>query len=138
MDGHTDVWTDRPSYRDVRTHLKIAINSRFRLSNERLGKKEKREKNENLAFLKQKQRNCAKEKMVHNKKPAAFAQGKIVIHLDSAIKNRKCFFDLFAARCKACNHPITSNYISALDGHWHNECFTCRVSREGNMPVLSR
>ena len=78
------------------------------------------------------------EKMVHNENTAAFAQGKIVIHLDSAIKNRKCFFDLFAARCKACNHPITSNYISALDGHWHNECFTCRVSREGNMPVLSR
>ena len=45
-DGHTDVWTDRPSYRDVRTHLKIAINSRFRLSNERLGKKEKRENRE--------------------------------------------------------------------------------------------
>jgi len=45
---------------------------------------------------------------------------------DEKVFCKKCFFDLFAARCKACNHPITSNYISALDGHWHNECFTCR------------
>ncbi|XP_076369223.1 leupaxin-like isoform X3 [Tachypleus tridentatus] len=39
---------------------------------------------------------------------------------------RKDFFDIFAPKCGGCNKPIKDNYISALNGQWHSECFVCK------------
>lgn len=41
---------------------------------------------------------------------------------------RKDYFDLFAPKCGGCARAILENYISALNGLWHPECFVCRVS----------
>ncbi|CAN7985124.1 unnamed protein product [Ixodes hexagonus] len=40
------------------------------------------------------------------------------------------YFELFAPKCGGCNRPITENYISALNGQWHPECFVCRDCRQ--------
>ncbi|KAG1678711.1 Paxillin [Nymphon striatum] len=40
------------------------------------------------------------------------------------------YFDLFAPKCGGCNRPIMENYISALNGQWHPECFVCRDCRQ--------
>ncbi|KAI6236848.1 hypothetical protein M3Y95_00202200 [Aphelenchoides besseyi] len=37
------------------------------------------------------------------------------------------FFRLYAPNCHGCSQPITSKYITALETHWHPECFTCKV-----------
>ncbi|POI26808.1 hypothetical protein CIB84_009443 [Bambusicola thoracicus] len=42
-----------------------------------------------------------------------------------------CFQDfvvLFAPKCQGCERPLTDNYLSALQGVWHPECFVCAVS----------
>ncbi|XP_076345630.1 leupaxin-like isoform X2 [Tachypleus tridentatus] len=39
---------------------------------------------------------------------------------------REDFFDMFAPKCGGCNRPIKENYISALNGQWHPDCFVCR------------
>ncbi|CAG0897898.1 unnamed protein product [Darwinula stevensoni] len=39
---------------------------------------------------------------------------------------REDYFALFAPKCNGCNHPITENYISALNTQWHSHCFVCR------------
>ncbi|XP_021259263.1 leupaxin isoform X3 [Numida meleagris] len=39
-----------------------------------------------------------------------------------------CFQDfmaLFAPKCQGCERPLTDNYLSALQGVWHPECFVC-------------
>ncbi|XP_013794117.1 leupaxin-like isoform X2 [Limulus polyphemus] len=39
---------------------------------------------------------------------------------------RDDYYDMFAPKCSGCNRPIKENYISALNGQWHPECFVCR------------
>jgi paxillin len=38
------------------------------------------------------------------------------------------FFRLYAPKCKGCDQAITSKFITALQTHWHPECFVCNVS----------
>jgi len=42
--------------------------------------------------------------------------------------HRDDYLEMFAPRCGGCGRPILDNYISALNRHWHPECFVCRVS----------
>ncbi|XP_077293254.1 leupaxin-like isoform X3 [Arctopsyche grandis] len=42
---------------------------------------------------------------------------------------RNDYFDMFAPKCGGCNRPIMENYISALNGQWHPDCFVCRDCR---------
>lgn len=35
---------------------------------------------------------------------------------------------MFAPKCGGCGRAIVDNYISALNRHWHPECFACWVS----------
>lgn len=35
------------------------------------------------------------------------------------------YYELFASKCLRCHLPITSNYITALGGQWHSDCFVC-------------
>uniref|UniRef100_A0A493T7A9 Leupaxin n=1 Tax=Anas platyrhynchos platyrhynchos TaxID=8840 RepID=A0A493T7A9_ANAPP len=41
---------------------------------------------------------------------------------------RQDFIALFAPKCQGCERPLTDNYLSALQGVWHPECFVCAVS----------
>lgn len=41
---------------------------------------------------------------------------------------REDYYGLFAPKCSGCDRAIMDNYISALNGHWHPECFVCMVS----------
>lgn len=43
---------------------------------------------------------------------------------------RNDYFDMFAPKCGGCNRPIMENYISALNGQWHPDCFVCRDCRQ--------
>merc|ERR1719318_1542873 len=38
---------------------------------------------------------------------------------------REDYFKMFAPKCAGCNEAIIDNYISALSGHWHPQCFAC-------------
>ncbi|KAI6068285.1 Leupaxin isoform X1 [Aix galericulata] len=38
---------------------------------------------------------------------------------------RQDFIALFAPKCQGCERPLTDNYLSALQGVWHPECFVC-------------
>ncbi|KAM9606777.1 leupaxin isoform 3-T3 [Morphnus guianensis] len=38
------------------------------------------------------------------------------------------FLAMFAPKCQGCDRPVTDNYLSALQGVWHPECFVCTVS----------
>ncbi|XP_074438625.1 leupaxin isoform X1 [Larus michahellis] len=38
---------------------------------------------------------------------------------------RQDFLAMFAPKCQGCEHPVTDNYLSALQGVWHPECFVC-------------
>eukprot|EP00112_Aurelia_sp_Birch-Aquarium-sp1_P004379 Seg1494.10 transcript_id=Seg1494.10/GoldUCD/mRNA.D3Y31 product=Paxillin protein_id=Seg1494.10/GoldUCD/D3Y31 len=38
---------------------------------------------------------------------------------------REDYYGLFAPKCSGCDRAIMDNYISALNGHWHPECFVC-------------
>ncbi|XP_057295864.1 paxillin-like isoform X3 [Hydractinia symbiolongicarpus] len=38
---------------------------------------------------------------------------------------RDDYFKMFAPKCSGCNQAIIDNYISALNGHWHPQCFVC-------------
>lgn len=40
---------------------------------------------------------------------------------------RTCFFSNFAPKCKGCSRAIAANFITALNTHWHPECFVCQV-----------
>ncbi|NXE28775.1 LPXN protein, partial [Ardeotis kori] len=35
------------------------------------------------------------------------------------------FLAMFAPKCQGCERPVTDNYLSALRGVWHPECFVC-------------
>jgi len=39
---------------------------------------------------------------------------------------RADYLRLFAPRCAGCQQPVSENYISALNGQWHPECFVCK------------
>ncbi|NXJ01774.1 LPXN protein, partial [Psophia crepitans] len=38
---------------------------------------------------------------------------------------RQDFLAMFAPKCQGCERPVTDNYLSALEGVWHAECFVC-------------
>ncbi|NWS63790.1 LPXN protein, partial [Chunga burmeisteri] len=38
---------------------------------------------------------------------------------------RQDFLAMFAPKCQGCERPVTDNYLSALQGVWHPECFVC-------------
>ncbi|KYO40742.1 leupaxin [Alligator mississippiensis] len=38
---------------------------------------------------------------------------------------RKDFLAMFSPKCKGCDRPVMDNYLSALHGVWHPECFVC-------------
>jgi paxillin len=38
----------------------------------------------------------------------------------------KCFYQVFAPRCRACNQPILGDCINALGSQWHPEHFNCQ------------
>lgn len=63
---------------------------------------------------------------------------------------RQDFLAMFAPKCQGCERAVTDNYLSALQGVWHPECFVCTVSAAGwrgrgvsasrgraNLPVVS-
>jgi hypothetical protein len=37
----------------------------------------------------------------------------------------KCFYEVFAPRCRSCNQPIRGDCINALGAQWHIEHFNC-------------
>ncbi|NXG48659.1 LPXN protein, partial [Psilopogon haemacephalus] len=41
------------------------------------------------------------------------------------------FLALFAPRCQGCERPVTGNYLSAMQGAWHPECFVCAECLSG-------
>ena len=43
---------------------------------------------------------------------------------------RDDYFKMFAPKCSGCEEAVIDNYISALNGHWHPQCFVCMVSDE--------
>ncbi|KAF2975363.1 hypothetical protein EK904_006875, partial [Melospiza melodia maxima] len=51
--------------------------------------------------------------------PAGFLErnGKPYCHQD--------FLAMFAPKCQGCERPVIDNYLSALQGVWHTECFVC-------------
>ncbi|NXG39794.1 LPXN protein, partial [Dromaius novaehollandiae] len=38
---------------------------------------------------------------------------------------RHDFLAMFAPKCQGCGRPVTDDYLSALQGVWHPECFVC-------------
>ncbi|XP_065055496.1 paxillin-like isoform X1 [Rhopilema esculentum] len=43
---------------------------------------------------------------------------------------RDDYYGLFAPKCSGCDRAIMDNYITALNGHWHPECFVCMECRQ--------
>ncbi|NWU72116.1 LPXN protein, partial [Pterocles burchelli] len=41
------------------------------------------------------------------------------------------FLAIFAPKCHGCERPVTDNYLSALRGVWHPECFVCAECMSG-------
>ncbi|XP_017694972.1 PREDICTED: leupaxin [Lepidothrix coronata] len=41
------------------------------------------------------------------------------------------FLAMFAPKCQGCERPVTDNYLSALQGVWHPECFVCTECLSG-------
>ncbi|CAB4398143.1 unnamed protein product [Rhizophagus irregularis] len=42
----------------------------------------------------------------------------------------KDWMKLFAPKCKGCNEGIRGEFMSALEGMWHRECFVCMTCKE--------
>ncbi|NWX15842.1 LPXN protein, partial [Aegotheles bennettii] len=38
---------------------------------------------------------------------------------------RQDFLAMFAPKCQGCERPVMDDYLSALQGVWHTECFVC-------------
>jgi len=38
------------------------------------------------------------------------------------------YYELFAPKCGGCGHPISEQFITALNQQWHTHCFVCAVS----------
>ncbi|KFU90041.1 Leupaxin, partial [Chaetura pelagica] len=52
---------------------------------------------------------------------------------------RQDFLAMFAPKCQGCQRPVMNNYLSALQGVWHPECFVCAVSgRRAERPGAPR
>ncbi|NWR11086.1 LPXN protein, partial [Paradoxornis webbianus] len=60
-----------------------------------------------------------------NPLPTGFLErnGKPYCHQD--------FLAMFAPKCQGCERPVLDNYLSALDGVWHTECFVCTECLSG-------
>ncbi|XP_022103730.1 leupaxin-like isoform X2 [Acanthaster planci] len=43
---------------------------------------------------------------------------------------RDDYFSMFAPKCSGCQNAIMDNYITALSGHWHPQCFVCWECRQ--------
>ncbi|NXS58192.1 LPXN protein, partial [Brachypteracias leptosomus] len=41
------------------------------------------------------------------------------------------FLAMFAPKCRGCDRPVTDDYLSALQGVWHPECFVCSECLNG-------
>ena len=41
---------------------------------------------------------------------------------------RDDYYELFAPKCGGCGHPISEQFITALNQQWHTQCFVCAVS----------
>ncbi|OPJ74264.1 leupaxin isoform B [Patagioenas fasciata monilis] len=44
---------------------------------------------------------------------------------------RQDFLAMFAPKCQGCERAVTDNYLSALQGIWHPECFVCAECLSG-------
>ncbi|XP_009319330.1 PREDICTED: leupaxin [Pygoscelis adeliae] len=44
---------------------------------------------------------------------------------------RQDFLAMFAPKCQGCERPVMDNYLSALQGVWHPECFVCAECLNG-------
>ncbi|KAF1596768.1 Leupaxin, partial [Eudyptes moseleyi] len=44
---------------------------------------------------------------------------------------RQDFLAMFAPKCQGCERPVMDNYLSALQGVWHPECFVCAECLSG-------
>ncbi|KAG4065483.1 hypothetical protein HA402_009044 [Bradysia odoriphaga] len=43
---------------------------------------------------------------------------------------REDFENIFAAKCKGCEKPISDKAIVALEAKWHKDCFKCKACQE--------
>ena len=41
--------------------------------------------------------------------------------------SRECYMDNFVPKCLGCKEIIVDTYIQALGGHYHKDCFVCKV-----------
>lgn len=41
----------------------------------------------------------------------------------------RCHTNRQSAKCKRCKKPVTDLVVSALGSEWHNNCFSCSVSK---------
>lgn len=49
----------------------------------------------------------------------------------------KDYLRLFAPKCTGCQDPIQGDFINALKGKWHRDCFGCTVRlRKTNLALL--
>src|SRR4051812_37139777 len=37
------------------------------------------------------------------------------------------FYKIYAPKCEGCGKAITAKFITALQTHWHPDCFICQV-----------
>ncbi|KAG9298912.1 hypothetical protein G9A89_015934 [Geosiphon pyriformis] len=55
-----------------------------------------------------------------------FVNGGFMVH-DDFPYCKKDWVQKFAPKCKGCVKPINGEYVNAMDGKWHRECFVCRA-----------
>ncbi|CAG8605244.1 10611_t:CDS:2, partial [Ambispora leptoticha] len=53
-----------------------------------------------------------------------FADGGFMVN-DGFPYCKKDWVKLFAPKCKGCTQPINGEYVNALKGMWHRDCFVC-------------
>jgi hypothetical protein len=54
-----------------------------------------------------------------------FEEGASFSERDGHVYCKADYQKLFAKKCKGCGECISREYITALDGTWHKECFVC-------------
>lgn len=54
-----------------------------------------------------------------------FEEGSSYSERDGHVYCQEDYEKLFAMKCKGCGEGISREYITALDGSWHKECFVC-------------
>jgi hypothetical protein len=57
-----------------------------------------------------------------------FGRDDLFMQYDGKAYCEDDYASLFAGRCAGCHLFLTTEYITALDKTWHNECFVCSVS----------